>query len=91
MTSLVDFMNESLKEELNIKQEPNVNEGKVTDEKSFRELAESKLKEAFGDEYDKDKAKEMVDGILEDNKELVEKEDWGALVGILEKGISKKD
>ena len=33
----------------------------------------------------------MVDGILEDNKELVEKEDWGALVGILEKGISKKD
>ena len=50
MTSLVDFMNESLKEELNIKQEPNVNEGKVTDEKSFRELAESKLKEAFGDE-----------------------------------------
>lgn len=90
MTSLVDFMNESLKEELNIKQEPNVNEGKVTDEKSFRELAESKLKEAFGDEYDEDKAKEMVDGILEDNKELVEKEDWGALVGILEKGIAKE-
>jgi hypothetical protein len=33
----------------------------------------------------------MVDGILEDNKELVDKGDWGALVGVLNKGMVKQD
>jgi hypothetical protein len=89
MTSLVDFLNESLGEELN--KNNSVNEGKVTDEKSFRELAEKKLKEVHGDDYDEAEAKKTIDGILEDNKELVEKGDWGALVGVLEKGIAKKD
>ena len=92
MTSLVDFLNESLAEELNKNNSgENVNEGKVKDEKSFRELAEAKLKEAHGDDYDEAEAKKTIDGILEDNKELVEKGDWGALVGILEKGMVKKD
>ena len=50
MTSLVDFLNENLAEELN--KNNSVNEGKVTDEKSFRELAEKKLKEVHGDDYD---------------------------------------
>ena len=89
MKNLVDFLNENLAEELN--KNNSVNEGKVTDEKSFRELAEAKLKEVFGDEYDESKAKEMIDGILSDNKELVDKGDWGALVGVLEKGVAKKD
>ena len=31
------------------------------------------------------------DIILKDNKELVDKGDWGALVGVLEKGVAKKD
>ena len=88
MKSLVEFMNESYQEELHIE---SINEGKVTDEKSFRELATAKLKEAHGDDYDEAEAKKMIDGILEDNKELVEKGDWGALVGILEKGMVKKD
>lgn len=66
-----------------------LNEGKITDEKSFREYAETKLKEVFGDEYDENKAKDMVDGILKDNKELVDKGDWGALVGVLNKGCAK--
>ena len=43
------------------------------------------------EDHDEDKAKEMVDGILSDNKELVDKGDWGALVGVLEKGVAKKD
>ena len=69
----------------------NVNEANETvkDEKSFREYAEAKLKEVHGEDYDEAKAKENFDGILEDNKELVEKGDWGALVGILNKGVVK--
>lgn len=69
----------------------NVNEANesIKDEKSFREYAEAKLKEVHGDKYDEAKAKEMIDGILEDNKELVEKGDWGALVGVLNNGVVK--
>ena len=89
MTSLVEFLNENLMVESN--KNNSVNEGKVTDEKSFREFAEAKLKEAHGDDYDEKEAKKTIDGILEDNKDLVEKKDWGALVGVLEKGIVKKD
>lgn len=61
----------------------------IKDEKSFREYAEAKLKEIYGDDYNEDKAKETIDGILSDNKELVEKDDWGALVGVLNKGVIK--
>lgn len=65
-------------------------EESIKDEKAFREYAEAKLKEVFGDEYDEDKAKEMIDGILADNKELVDAGDWGALVGVLNKGVVKE-
>ena len=53
----------------------NLNEANETikDEKSFREYAEAKLKEIHGDDYNEAEAKEMIDGILSDNKELVEK------------------
>lgn len=88
MKSLVEFMNESYQEELHIE---SINEGKINDEKEFREYAHAKLKEAFGDDYDEAKANEMVDGILKDNKELVDKGDWGALVGVLNKGMVKQD
>ena len=91
MTSLVEFMNESLNGELNNVNEHSINEGEINDEKSFREYAHSKLKEVFGDNYDESKADEMVDGILEDNKELVDKGDWGALIGVLNKGMVKQD
>lgn len=74
-----------LTEQLNVKESNET----IKDEKSFREYAEAKLKEVHGDEYDEAKAKEMIDGILEDNKELVEKGDWGALVGVLNNGVVK--
>lgn len=93
MTSLVDFMTESYKEELkntNLN-EQNLNEGEIKDEKAFREYAEKKLKEVFGDKYDEEEAKKTIDGILADNKELVEKGDWGGLVGVLNKGVAKED
>ena len=69
MKNLVEFMTESFKAELNNVNEQNINEGEIKDEKEFREYAHAKLKEAFGDDYDEAKANEMVDGILEDNKE----------------------
>lgn len=41
-----------------------VNEEEIKDEKSFRQYAEKMLKKAHGEDYDADKAKEMIDGIL---------------------------
>lgn len=79
---LVEFINESLNEN-------NIYESEIKNEKEFREYAHAKMKEVFGDDYDEDKADEMVDGILSDNKELVDNDDWGALVGVLNKGVVK--
>jgi hypothetical protein len=89
MKNLVEFMNECFESELNNVNEQNINESEIKDEKEFREYAHAKLKKAFGDEYDEAKANETVDGILKDNKELVDKGDWGALVGVLNKGMVK--
>ena len=84
MKDISVFLNEELNSNI-----PNIVEGEIKDEKAFREYAEAKLKEVFGDKYDEKKANDMVDGILKDNKELVDKDDWGALIGILNKGCAK--
>ena len=84
MKDIYVFLNEELNSNI-----PNIVEGEIKDEKAFREYAEAKLKEVFGDKYDEKKANDMVDGILKDNKELVDKDDWGALIGILNKGCAK--
>ena len=84
MKDISVFLNEELSSNI-----PNIVEGEIKDEKAFREYAEAKLKEVFGDKYDEKKANDMVDGILKDNKELVDKDDWGALIGILNKGCAK--
>jgi len=73
----------------------NANEGKddgeesIKDEKSFRDYAENKFKEVFGDELDEKKMKETIDGLINDNKELVEKGEWGEIVGMLNKSFGK--
>ena len=41
----------------------------------------------FADDLDEDQMKETIDGILTDNKELVDEDDWGSLVGILNKSF----
>ena len=68
-----------------------VNEGteSIKDEESFREYAEKKFKEVFGDELDEKQMKDTIDGILKDNKEDVDKGDWGKLVGVLNKSFGK--
>lgn len=82
MKNLTTYINEQLNE-------AHVNEGKVTDEKSFREMAEAKFKEVFGDDLDEDKMNKTIDGLLKDNKELVDAGEWGELVGMLNKSFGK--
>ena len=84
MKNLTDFIKEQF-EEVEI---ANVNEGEVKSEEDFREYAENKFKEAFGDDLDEDKMNDTINGILNDNKELVDNGDWGALVGILNKSLT---
>ena len=85
MKTLVEFLNESF-ETAN----PNITEAKETikDEKSFREAARAKFEEVFGDELDEDKMNKTIDGLLEDNKDLVEKGEWGELIGMLNKSFA---
>jgi hypothetical protein len=84
MKNLVEFMNESL-------QEVNVNESEETikDEKSFRDYAENKFEEVFGDDLDEDEMNETIDGIINDNQDAIKEGDWGKLVGILNKSFAK--
>lgn len=85
MKTLVEFLNESF-ETVN----PNITEAEETikDEKSFREAARAKFEEVFGDELDEDKMNKTIDGLLEDNKDLVEKGEWGELIGMLNKSFA---
>lgn len=77
MKHIAEYLNESLVTE----------SAKINSEKEFREYAEKKFKDAFGDELDEDEMKKTIDGILKDYKEDVENGDWGKLVGILNKGF----
>lgn len=60
----------------------------IKDEKSFRAAAEAKFKKVFGDDLDEDKMNETIDGLLEDNKDLVDKGEWGELIGMLNKSFA---
>lgn len=84
MKNLVDFLNESFEEA------PKVNEAEETikSEKDFREAARAKFEEVFGDELDEEKMNKTIDGLLEDNKDLVEKGEWGELIGMLNKSFA---
>ena len=61
----------------------------IKSEKDFRDYAENKFEEVFGDDLDKKKMNETIEGILKDNKDAIEKGDWGELVGILNKSFGK--
>ena len=87
MKDITTFLNEQFESPI-----ANIDEdGKVKSEKDFHEFAEKMAKEAFGDDFDEDKFKETVDKFLEDNKDLVDSDDWGELVGKWEQGFTKKD
>ena len=80
MKNIVDYIYECLNEA----------EESIKDEKSFKEAARAKFEEVFGDELDEDKMNETIDGLLKDNSELVEKGEWGKLIGMLNKSFGNK-
>ena len=59
----------------------------IKNEKDFRSYAENKFKEAFGDDLDEKRMNFTIDGLLKDNKDLVDKGEWGELVGKLNKSF----
>lgn len=94
MKNITDFINEALAAATVENVETNteeqlVTEGEVKSEKDFREYAETKFKEVFGDDLDEKKMNDTVDGLIKDNKELVDAGDWGKLVGMLNKSFGK--
>lgn len=78
MKTLSEFIKESIIEESE----------SIKSEKDFRKAAEAKFKKVFGDELDEDKMNETIDGILKDNKDLVDDGKWGELIGILNKSFA---
>lgn len=84
MKSITEFLLEQLENDKNI-----LNEGEtIKSEKEFREAAKAKFEEVFGDELDEDKMNDTIDGLLKDNSELVEKGEWGELIGLLNKSFA---
>lgn len=63
-------------------------EESIKNEKDFREAAKAKFEEVFGDELDEEKMKKTIDGFLEDNKDLVEKGEWGELIGMFNQSFA---
>lgn len=87
MKDITKFLNEALEENTS-----RINESEsIKSEKDFRAWAKSKFKEVFGDDYDAEKMKETVDGFLEENKDLVDKGEWGELVGMMNKSFTNGD
>lgn len=90
MKSIIDFINEHLNDEaVETIDESTVNEGEIASEKDFRDAAKAKFEEVFGDELDENKMNDTIEGILNDNKELVDAGEWGELIGILNKSFAK--
>ena len=83
MKHITDFINEALNEAY-------ITEGEVKSEKDFREYAENKFKEVFGDDLDKKEMNETIDGLIKDNKDLVDAGEWGEPVGMLNKSFAPK-
>lgn len=89
MKNIIDFINEHLNDEVvETIDESTVNEGEVASEKDFRDAAKAKFEEVYGDDLNEEEMNDTIEGILKDNSELVEKGDWGALIGILNKSFA---
>lgn len=82
MKSINEYLNEQLGRLVEA-------EETITNEKEFREAARKKFEEVFGDELDEEKMKDTINGLLEDNPDLVEKGEWGELIGMLNKSFGR--
>jgi DNA-directed RNA polymerase subunit K/omega len=63
-------------------EEETTNEAEVKSDEDFKEYAFSVLQQAFGDEFDEEKAQEVVDGLLTKHDG-----DYGAAVGALQSSL----
>ena len=88
MKNINKYLIEKLYEGVNCKN-CSSEEEEITDEKSFKEWARAKFEEVFGDELDEEQFKVTLKGFLRDNKDLVEKGEWGELVGKMNASFSK--
>ena len=79
MKNISEFLNECLVVEA---------DETIKSEKDFRAAARAKFEEVFGDELDEEKMNKTIDGLLEDNKDLVEKGEWGELIGMLNQSFA---
>lgn len=89
---LVEMLNEGDKLEKkadDAEKDANKANESIKDEKTFRDYAKNKFEEVFGDDLDEDQMKKTIDGLLKDNKDLVDKGEWGELVGMLNKSFGK--
>lgn len=90
LMSIQDYITEKCGEDcVDGKKHPITEEGEIKSEKDFREYAENKFKEAFGDDLDKERMNNTIDGILDDNQDLVKDGKWGELVGKLNQSFAK--
>lgn len=91
LRSISDYIEEKCKTEdcKDCKNHPITEEGEIESEKDFREYAENKFKEAFGDDLDKERMKNTIDGLLDDNQDLVKDGNWAELVGKLNQSFAK--
>lgn len=89
MKNIKDFLFEQLNDAANVS-EAYITESEVKSEKDFREYAENKFKEVFGDELDEKEMNDTIDGLINDNQELVDAGEWGELVGMLNKSFTPK-
>ena len=60
----------------------------IKNEDDFRAAAEAKFEAVFGDELDRDKMNDTIDGILKDHSDLVENGEWSKLIGILNQSFA---
>lgn len=67
--------------------EANKSEESIKNEDDFRDYAENKFEEVFGDDVDEDQMNKVVDGILKKYKKDADNGDWGKLVGVLNKSF----
>lgn len=65
-----------------VKESEDANESDIKSKEDFAKFAKDKLKKVHGDDFDEEKAQEVIDGLSKD----AEKDDnWGAAVGRLNK------
>lgn len=76
-----------LEELMTVAEEANKSDESIKSEKDFRAAAKAKFEEVFGDDLDEKQMNKTIDGLLKDNKDLVDNGDWGSLIGMLNKSF----